>query len=118
MFRWIPTTYPSYRSNVNNPMALEVVRSAFENEGNYLYLAWDAYLNNKVYASIMNNWNYYDYGDYTERAWFTRSISEEYIDESSHGGVTLWRHYPYDGVRYLYESTSGEMKIKSIVAYY
>lgn len=98
--REMPNTHPSYRSYYKNSSGIEVRPSAFPAAGNYLYLTW-SWIDDRIYTSVLQNWNHLGHPPQNERAWFTRSV---WTGEDSSRGVRFWRHGDYNSMRYVFTS--------------
>lgn len=116
-FRWISSTYPSYRSDLDLPRGIEMRESAFSGApfgvGNYLYLAWNDYETDKVYTSILQDWGYQ-----AGTGWFTRPFTLLGDDESTNDGVTIWRGDSDISARYLYKSSADTGKYQVVYCNY
>jgi len=103
-YRWMSKSFPVYKADDDEPRGLDVRDSAFSDAGKYLYLVWNAPGEDRLYASILQNWT--DGGN-SDSAWFTRPVAMgEDSGEATTRGAAFWRHDSSLSARYIFTATS------------
>ena len=101
---WMPTNYPSYTTT--DQIGVKAVSAAFPSATTYLYLGWKDYSDDKLYKSVVQNFD----DDGGEGTWLTRSV-EILVGESDYGlRIQKGGSYYVDGVSYVFANSSDQIR--------
>lgn len=112
-YRWLPNTFPSYRSDNDSVLGAELRNSAFADGNKYLYLVWNDYGTNELFTSILQDFN--EANTNVDGAWFTRSMK---LGRQSYDGATFWEYDSTQSARHVYSTTGDSPAYNVIWAYY
>jgi len=86
-FAMFPYYYPAYRGA--EPLGITVMKSAFPNGNNYIYLAWKSYLDDVIYASVLQRFDTINHLNWITYPWKTPLVSTSGVRLKKGEGVNI-----------------------------